>query len=69
MWKGDKMKKEYNNIHKLDKIYKIKPIKHCYEEDECVYVKYSCPICEKMGIKHGRNKCIKCGINIDWSDN
>lgn len=71
------MKKSYN-IYKSDKIYKTRikaiPIAHHYEEKEknIYYIKYSCPICESLEIKHQihpwEDNCKICGINLDWSD-
>ena len=70
------MKKSYN-IYKSDKIYKTKikaiPIAHHYEKDgENPYIKYSCPVCEGLGIKHQvhplEDNCKICGINLDWSE-
>lgn len=69
------MKQGYN-IYKSDKIYKTRikaiPIEHHYEEDgENSYIKYSCPICESLRIKHQiqpwEDNCKICGINLDWS--
>lgn len=65
------------NIYKSDKIYKTRikaiPIEHHYEENgEEPYIKYSCPICDNLGIKHQvhpwEDNCSICGINLDWSE-
>lgn len=70
------MRKSYN-IYNSDKICKTKikaiPIAHHYEENgENAYIKYSCPICNSLGVKHQvhplEDNCKICGINLDWSE-
>lgn len=51
----------------------VKPIKHYYNaQNEPEYIKYGCPICESLGIKHQINKgdknCFICNINLNWNE-
>lgn len=61
---------ENGPIHR--RITKIKPLeKHYEDEGEPEYIKWCCPICEVIGNRHqvGKfdEKCMLCGINLDWS--
>ena len=48
-------------------VVKVKPITHDYGEG---YYKYSCPICEQLGLRFsfgkGTPKCPCCGIKLGW---
>lgn len=51
----------------------ISPVAHYYNEpDEPDYIKYSCPICDMLKVKHsisiGDPSCFLCGVNLDWKN-
>lgn len=60
------------------KLYKdrvcVRPIEHHYEETgQHEYIKYGCPVCEKIGARHsleyGTSNCPLCGVNLLWHRN
>lgn len=48
---------------------KLHPVKHDYGDG---YFKYSCPICESLGLHHSlslrEDTCFCCGVNLDWDE-
>lgn len=54
-------------------VVKLRPVAHHYEKPgDPPYVKYSCPVCEMIGLKHQvfscDAKCPNCGVNLLWGE-
>ena len=53
--------------HKLS----FKPVVLDYSVDDFTYHKYTCPVCQQVGVAdfsfhYGCSRCPICGVNLDW---
>lgn len=52
-------------------VVKLSPVERHYEaQGEAPYIKYGCPVCDEIGLKHQVHscnaQCPNCGVNLLW---